>query len=141
MKTFAEILAYFRDTSLTETEKGTRFERLMCAWLRTDARYANLFASVWLWEEFPFRNQFGGKDTGIDLVAKTQEGEYWAIQCKCYAEDSLINKDTVDSFLATSSRTFQTSENNTPTPFVHRLWIATTNHWGSNAEEAIQNRV
>ncbi len=140
MKTFAEILAYFRDTSLTETEKGTRFERLMCAWLRTDARYANLFASVWLWEEFPFRNQFGGKDTGIDLVAKTQEGEYWAIQCKCYAEDSLINKDTVDSFLATSSRTFLTSENNTPTPFVHRLWIATTNHWGSNAEEAIQNQ-
>lgn len=140
MKTFAEILAYFRDTSLTETEKGTRFERLMCAWLRTDARYADLFASVWLWEEFPFRNQFGGKDTGIDLVAKTQEGEYWAIQCKCYAEDALINKDTVDSFLATSSRTFQTSENNTQTPFVHRLWIATTNHWGSNAEEAIQNQ-
>lgn len=140
MKTFAEILAYFRDTSLTETEKGTHFERLMCAWLRTDARYANLFASVWLWEEFPFRNQFGGKDTGIDLVAKTQEGEYWAIQCKCYAEDSLINKDTVDSFLATSSRTFQTSENKPPTPFVHRLWLATTNHWGSNAEEAIQNQ-
>ncbi len=140
MKTFAEILAHFRDTSLTETEKGTHFERLMCAWLRTDARYADLFASVWLWEEFEFRAQFGGKDTGIDLVAKTKEGEYWAIQCKCYAEDALINKDTVDSFLATSSRTFQTSENNPPTPFAHRLWIATTNHWGSNAEEAIQNQ-
>ena len=108
----------------------------MRAWLKTDPRYTGLFETVWLWGEFPFRDELGGIDTGIDLVARTYSGDYWAIQCKCYAEDTVIDKSSVDSFLATSSRTF----NHHQTAFAHRLWIATTNHWGSNAEEAIQNQ-
>ena len=106
MNSIKNILTHFRNKSFTEKNKGTQFERLMRSWLRTDARYANLFEIVWLWEEFPSRSDFGGKDTGIDLVAKTHSGDYWAIQCKCYAEDAVIDKPSVDSFLATSSRTF-----------------------------------
>lgn len=140
MKTIKDILTHFRAKSFTEKDKGTQFERLMRAWLRTDARYANLFETVWLWEEFPSRSDFGGKDTGIDLVAKTHVGDYWAIQCKCYAEDAVIDKPSVDSFLATSSRTFANEVTFAQTSFAHRLWIATTNHWGANAEEAIQNQ-
>ena len=141
MQTIYDILAHFRATSFTEKEKGTQFERLMRAWLKTDARYAHLFEHVWLWEEFPSRKDFGGQDTGIDLVAKTHEGDYWAIQCKCYAEDTVIDKAAVDSFLATSSRTFTNEVTLQTTSFAHRLWIATTSHWGSNAEEAIQNQL
>lgn len=140
MKNIKDILTHFRAKSFTEKDKGTQFERLMRAWLRTDARYANLFETVWLWEEFPSRSDFGGKDTGIDLVAKTHIGDYWAIQCKCYAEDAVIDKPSVDSFLATSSRTFSNEVTFAQTSFAHRLWIATTNHWGANAEEAIQNQ-
>lgn len=140
MNTIKDILTHFRDKSFTEKDKGTQFERLMRAWLRTDARYANLFETVWLWEEFPSCSDFGGKDTGIDLVAKTHAGDYWAIQCKCYAEDAVIDKPSVDSFLATSSRTFVNEVTFAQTSFAHRLWIATTNHWGANAEEAIQNQ-
>lgn len=140
MNTIKDILTHFRTKSFTEKDKGTQFERLMRAWLRTDARYANLFETVWLWEEFPSRTDFGGKDTGIDLVAKTHSGDYWAIQCKCYAEDAVIDKPSVDSFLATSSRTFANELTLAQTSFAHRLWIATTNHWGANAEEAIQNQ-
>lgn len=140
MNTIYDILSHFRATSFTEKEKGTQFERLMRAWLKTDARYAHLFEHVWLWEEFPSRKDFGGQDTGIDLVAKTHEGDYWAIQCKCYAEDTVIDKAAVDSFLATSSRTFTNEVTLQTTSFAHRLWIATTSHWGSNAEEAIQNQ-
>lgn len=136
MKTIYDILKEFRDESFSEKYKGIRFERLMRAWLKTDPRYTDLFETVWLWEEFPFRDELGGTDTGIDLVARTYSGDYWAIQCKCYAEDTVIDKSSVDSFLATSSRTF----NHHQTTFAHRLWIATTNHWGSNAEEAIQNQ-
>lgn len=136
MKTIYDILKEFRNESFSEKYKGIRFERLMRAWLKTDPRYTGLFETVWLWEEFPFRNELGGTDTGIDLVARTYSGDYWAIQCKCYAEDTVIDKSSVDSFLATSSRTF----NHHQTAFSHRLWIATTNHWGSNAEEAIQNQ-
>lgn len=136
---FKEILHKFRTESFTEKEKGTRFERLMRSWLLTDPRY-NELEKVWLWEEFPGRKDFGGTDTGIDLVAKTEMGDYWAIQCKCYAEDATIDKPAVDSFLATSSRTFTNEVTFQTTRFSNRVWISTTNHWGSNAEEAIRNQ-
>lgn len=136
---FKEILHKFRTESFTEKEKGTKFERLMRSWLLTDPRY-NELEKVWLWEEFPGRKDFGGTDTGIDLVAKTEMGDYWAIQCKCYAEDATIDKPAVDSFLATSSRTFTNEVTFQTTRFSNRVWISTTNHWGSNAEEAIRNQ-
>lgn len=136
---FKEILHKFRTESFTEKEKGTKFERLMCSWLLTDPRY-NELEKVWLWEEFPGRKDFGGTDTGIDLVAKTEMGDYWAIQCKCYAEDATIDKPAVDSFLATSSRTFTNEVTFQTTRFSNRVWISTTSHWGSNAEEAIRNQ-
>lgn len=141
-----DVLKKFRDTSFTQKDKGTRFERLMRSWLRTDPRYSGLFSEVWLWEDFPSRGDFGGKDTGIDLVARTHEGDYWAIQCKCYAEGTSIDKPSVDSFLATSSRCFADpllrSEGVCALDkrFDKRLWISTTNKWGANAEEAIQNQ-
>lgn len=136
---FKEILHKFRTESFTEREKGTKFERLMRSWLLTDPRY-NELEKVWLWEEFPGRKDFGGTDTGIDLVAKTEMGDYWAIQCKCYAEDATIDKPAVDSFLATSSRTFTNEVTFQTTRFSNRVWISTTSHWGSNAEEAIRNQ-
>ena len=104
--TFKEVLKKFRNESFTEKDKGTKFERLMRAWLLSDPRYSEL-TDVWMWEDFPSRKDFGGKDVGIDLVAKTEMGDYWAIQCKCYADDTYIDKPMVDSFLATSSRTFK----------------------------------
>lgn len=137
--TFKEILQKFRTQSFTEKEKGTKFEKLMQRWLQTDPRFNNL-TEVWLWEEFPGRKDFGGKDTGIDLVAKTELGDYWAIQCKCYAENATIDKPAVDSFLATSSRTFKNEITFQTTRFAARIWISTTNHWGPNAEEAIRNQ-
>lgn len=136
---FKDILHKFRTESFTEKEKGTKFERLMRSWLLTDPRY-NELEKVWLWEEFPGRKDFGGTDTGIDLVAKTEMGDYWAIQCKCYAEDAAIDKPAVDSFLATSSRTFTNEVAFQTTRFSNRVWISTTSHWGSNAEEAIRNQ-
>lgn len=137
--TFNEVLNKFRAESFTQKDKGTQFERLMRSWLLSDPRYSNL-TDVWMWEDFPSKKDFGGKDTGIDLVARTDTGEYWAIQCKCYKEDAVIDKPAVDSFLATSSRTFLDVDSLQTTSFARRVWISTTNHWGTNAEEAIQNQ-
>lgn len=137
--TFNEVLNKFRAESFTQKDKGTQFERLMRSWLLSDPRYSNL-TDVWMWEDFPSKKDFGGKDTGIDLVARTDTGEYWAIQCKCYKEDAIIDKPAVDSFLATSSRTFLDVDSLQTTSFARRVWISTTNHWGTNAEEAIQNQ-
>lgn len=138
MSTFAQILNKFRQDAFSERDKGYRFERLMQAYLKTTTLYANLFEEVWLWTGFPFHDQFGGKDTGIDLVARTVEGEYWAIQCKCYAADAFINKPDVDTFLSTSGKRFETESG--MTGFVQRLWISTTNKWNSTAEQTIRNQ-
>lgn len=137
--TFREILSKYRTQSFTEKEKGTKFERLMKAWLLTDPRY-NELTQVWLWEEFPGRKDFGGSDLGIDLVAKSETGEYWAIQCKCYQEKATIDKPAVDSFIATSGKSFTDAETFQTVSFSHRLWISTTSHWGTNAEETIKGQ-
>lgn len=84
MKTFQVILKGFREGSATEREKGGKFEKLMKGYLLTSPIYKTTIKTVWMWNEFPFRSQFGGSDLGIDLVALTYDGEYWSVQCKCY---------------------------------------------------------
>lgn len=139
MATFNTILNKYRSISFSERDKGDRFERLMQAYLQTDTKYAYRFKNVWLWNEFPGKADLGMFDTGIDLVALTHDGEYWAIQCKCYQETSTIDKASVDSFLSTSSREFKNEQLKT-VGFSQRLWISTTNKWGPNATEAIKNQ-
>ena len=139
MATFWTIIQDIRKNSYTERDKGTRFERLIRNYLKTSKKYEILLEEVWLWNEFPYRRAFGGSDTGIDLVALTKDGQYWAIQCKCYAENTVIDKAAVDSFLSTSSRQF-TDDNMEKKNFSSRIWFATNNRWGKNAKEAFENQ-
>lgn len=136
---FTDVLNKFRNEAFSERDKGTKFEKLMKSYLMIAPEYTGKFKEIWLWEDFPYRKDFSGKDTGIDLVALTTDNDYWAIQCKCYAEDARINKDGVDSFLATSSKEFYNDQMQT-TRFAYRLWISTTNKWNSEAERTIQNQ-
>ena len=136
---FKDILNKYRNYSFSLRNQGDKFERLMKAFLETAPMYAGLFKQVWMWGEFPYRKDLGGQDTGIDLVAQTTAGEYWAIQCKCYDEDAEITKPDVDTFITTSGRTFMNDQLQT-TAFTQRLFISTTNKWNRNAEEAIQNQ-
>lgn len=139
MKTFIQILDKFRGEALSERDKGYRFERLMQSYLKTTSVYEGLFEDIWLWSEFPYRDQFGGKDIGIDLVAKTFAGDYWAVQCKCFAADSYINKGDVDTFLSTSGKSFEVGGETLA--FARRLWISTTNKWSSIAELTIRKQI
>jgi predicted helicase len=128
---FQTVLNKFRKYAHSERDKGDKFERLMQAYLQTDPQYAALFKNVWLWQDFPSRQDFGGKDTGIDLVGLTRNGDYWAIQCKCYQESATIDKPSVDSFLSLSSKQFfDVNDLSQLVQFAHRLWISTTNNWG-----------
>ena len=136
---FNQVLAKYRKIAFSERDKGDRFERLMQNYLQTDPKYAYRFKKVWKWCDFPGRRDLGGGDTGIDLVAVTHEGDYWAIQCKCFQENTTIDKPAVDSFLSTSSRQFKNEQLQT-VGFTQRLWISTTNHWGPNATGAITNQ-
>lgn len=139
MMDFTTILEHYQKYSFSERDKGTRFEELMGRFLATNPLYADDLDQVWLWTEFPFRNDFGGKDIGIDLVAKTKSGDYWAIQCKCYAPSTTISKADVDTFLSTSGKYF-TDEMGQQRHFTRRLWIATTDRWSKEANITLQNQ-
>ena len=131
--TFEEIINKYRENSTSERNKGDRFERLMKAYLLTKPVYKNLLSDVWLWSEFPYKDQFGtgGKDTGIDIVCRTHDGEYWAVQCKCYRPEAKIDLHLVSTFITTASFPFNTKDGNKN--FSHRIWIDTT-YDGFNGE-------
>lgn len=138
---FNKILETYRQKAFSERDKGERFERLMQAYLQTDPKYSYQFKNVWMWNDFPGKKDFGGKDIGIDLVAYTHTGDYWAIQCKFFEEDSTIDKKALDSFLSTSSKQFVDVETLQSVGFAQRLWISTTNKWGITAQEIVKNQI
>lgn len=134
-----KLLGKLREQSFSERNKGNNFEKLIQGYLRTDPTYSNKFSNVWLWNEFPYRTQFGGTDLGIDLVCLTHTGDYWAVQCKFYDEDTYIDKPSVDTFLSTSGRHFS-DENSESVSFSVRLWISTTEKWSSHAIETLHQQ-
>ena len=90
---FQKLLEKYRKISFSKRDKGDRFERLMQAYLQTDPTYANKFRAVWLWNEFPSKMDFGGQDVGIDIVAQTVDGDYWAMTCLFILRLSQNQKD------------------------------------------------
>lgn len=139
---FQDVLTKYRTQSFSTHDQGDRFERLMKRYLMTDPKYATEFKRVDLWMEFYARDQLGGIDTGIDLVAETLTGEYWAIQCKCYKETDRIDKDEVNKFLGTYGKSFTDREGNPGVGFSQGLWISTVpaSNWTSTANEALNNQ-
>lgn len=127
----SKILDQYRSISQTEREKGTYFEELICTYLRYEASYSSLFSDVWMYSDWAKEQGLDGRDTGIDLVAKTHgTEEYYAIQCKCYAEDYRVQKLDIDSFFTASGQK----------PFTHRLIVTTSNNWSDNAEKSLHGQ-
>ncbi|WP_339847976.1 type ISP restriction/modification enzyme [uncultured Halopseudomonas sp.] len=93
--------------------------------------YRDLYEQVWTYSAWAKEQGIDGRDTGIDLVAKTQgTGEFHAIQCKLYAEDYRVQKRDIDSFFTASGKA----------PFSHRVIVTTTNNWSEHAEDALQGQ-
>jgi superfamily II DNA or RNA helicase len=76
---------------LSEKQKGDLFEEFVKAYLQLDPEYASKLKHVWLGSEVPQatarRLKLPATDQGIDIVAETHDGEFWAIQCK-YRQDT-----------------------------------------------------
>ncbi len=126
--TVLDLLDRFRDMSKTNRHRGTWFEELMVTYLRSDPIYADRFSDVWMWMDWPDRD---GGDTGIDIVAREREtGGYCAIQCKFYEPDHRLSKADIDSFFTASGKAIFTS----------RMIISTTDNWGKNAVDALDNQ-
>ena len=139
--TFDDILNLFRESSATELEKGHKFEQLIQRWFLSDSRFSTTVKRVWLWNEFPAKAEFGTHDLGIDLVAETDQGEFWAIQCKCYREDAVIDMPKVDSFISQATRTFTHPDTKEKISFSEMIWVSTISKWNPHAEQKIQNQL
>jgi superfamily II DNA or RNA helicase len=76
---------------LSEKQKGDFFEEFTKAYLILDPEYATKLKHVWLLGEVPHliakKLKLPSTDKGIDLVAETNEGDFWAVQCK-YRQDT-----------------------------------------------------
>lgn len=121
------ILELFGKLSPDEHRRGRQFERI-CKWfLENDPEYKRQIKRVWLWDNWPGR---WGRDKGIDLIAETFNGKFWAVQSKAYALNHSVTKNDIDRFLSESSRKI----------ISYRLLIATAAELGHNAKEVIQGQ-
>lgn len=90
--------------TLADKEKGDCFERLVQLYLQLEPRYAAQLKNVWLLSEVPLaireRLNLPAPDKGIDLIAETHVGEFWAIQSK-YRDDqtSSLTWDELSTFI------------------------------------------
>ncbi|MGV0874284.1 DEAD/DEAH box helicase [Mycolicibacterium sp. XJ879] len=113
----------------SNSERGTKFERLMVRYFELDPTLSQQYDAVWRWTDWPDRK--GKVDTGIDLVARERDtGEYTAIQCKFYEPTHTLSKGDIDSFFTASGKK----------PFTNRVIISTTDRWGKNAEDALADQ-
>ena len=95
--------------SKTEMEKGDRFEDLTKAYLQLAPEYASKLKHVWRLDEVPAvtrkKLNLPATDKGIDLIAETHEGEFWAVQCKYRQNtDQQLTHTDISTF---TSLTFQ----------------------------------
>jgi predicted helicase len=81
---FSEIIDKCQSQATLQFAKDASFEKLMANFLRTYPVYERKFNRIWRWADFPYKGDIGGQELGVDLVAETEEGEFWAVQCKCY---------------------------------------------------------
>ncbi len=128
----ADYLRKIRENAWSSRQLGAEFERFVKRYFKTEPYYASQFSDVWLWGECPFAR---GNDVGIDLVARTNFGEYVAIQAKCYQPGTQVDKADVDTFLSASGK--QIVPDGKATYYSARIIIATNDNWTSHASEAI----
>lgn len=102
-KNWQELKFKLIDT-LEKKEKGDIFELITKYFLLIDPVYQTKLKNVWLLNEIPNNIKTNlnlpDSDEGIDLIAQTKEGGYWAIQCKYRSdEESSITREDITTFI------------------------------------------
>jgi predicted helicase len=97
----------------TDGQRGAAFERLTQLYLQTTPEYRAGLRHVWTIREVPpdvcKRLNLPFRDEGIDLIACTRHGEYWAIQSKFRSQrDKPLTRKELGTF---SSLAFNTCSN------------------------------
>src|SRR5215207_8138775 len=84
-------------------QQGAAFERLTQLLLQTQPEYRSKLKHVWLLSEVPqevsAKLRLPQLGEGIDLIAETYEGTFWAIQSKFRSErDGTLTRKDLDTF-------------------------------------------
>ncbi len=92
----------------TKLEKGNAFEELVKYYLQYKPVYKSKLKNVWLFKEVPTavlkKLNLPSNDQGIDIIAETNEKEYWAIQCKYLQdEDQKLSHRKIATFISLST--------------------------------------
>ncbi|MDC0274488.1 DEAD/DEAH box helicase family protein, partial [Planctomycetaceae bacterium] len=125
--TFAYIEGKIRQDA-DGTEFGADFEWL-CKWYLLNApEYQHIIDEAWLWKEWPDR--WSEDERGIDIVARTRDGQLWAIQAKAWSPDRQLTFKDLSTFLSESNRKV----------FQYRLLMTTTDDLARNARIAIEGQ-
>jgi superfamily II DNA or RNA helicase len=95
------------------SEKGAAFERLTQLYLQTTPEYRSELEHVWTLREVPPNVRkllaLPALDEGIDFIARTRHGKYWAIQSKFRSQhDKPLTRRELGTF---SSLAFNTCSN------------------------------
>ena len=126
---FQGVLNQLRESATSTYLIGNEFERLMKQYLSIDPLYKERFTDVYLWKEWAaLHTEYDGVDIGVDLVARESSGEYCAIQCKCFSEDTRVSKRQIDSFISASAGEL----------FTKRILVHTGAELGSNVRRTIE---
>jgi predicted helicase len=99
-----------RARKLSNTGKGIVFERLTQLYLGTAQEYRTELQHVWLLRDVPVdirrRLNLPSPDEGIDLIARTRRGEYWAIQTKFRSQrEKPLNRRELGTFTSLAFNT------------------------------------
>ncbi len=131
---FDALIEQIRQSANTARGYGTKFETLTKDWLIKDHVYKDLFTKVQTYKEWAYENpQYAdnARDTGIDLVAKNADDEFFsAIQCKMYEKNHRVGKADIDSFVSASDKDF----------FTRRFIVATNESWSENVENDLKGK-
>jgi predicted helicase len=101
---------YKRLKELSKGDMGRIFERFVQLYLETQPYYRNILSDVWLGRHVPadVRKAINlpYRDEGIDLIARTKRGKYWAIQAKFRSdENETLSRRLLATFTACASDT------------------------------------
>lgn len=88
--------------------KGELFEQITESYLKWSPKYQVILKHIWRLKDIPSsvksKLNIPNQDQGIDLIAETFEGKFWAIQCKYHGNiQKKISHREISTFLALSN--------------------------------------
>lgn len=125
---------------LSNQEKGRAFEDLVKLYLSTDPTFSSKIVKIWHHSEIPLDVirilELPQPEIGVDLVARVNDGSYWAIQCKYHHDkDSNVSYQEISTFLSITER------DNTFRNLSHRLLCTSANGVSDRVVRSHSNRL